>query len=286
MTSEKSYSKKLCIENLKSFHPYAFQEEKQKEKKDLLISIVIPVFNEEYSIKKVIKKIPNHYSYEIIIVDDGSTDNSIKKVREINDQNIKIIQHGKNKGYGAALLTGFRNTAGNIIVTLDSDGQHDPKEIPNLIEPIISNKADMVIGSRYLGKSHYKIPLYTRLGEYFVNTCLRLLFRQKVTNNQCGFRAISSEIINRFTNLRQIGMGFSTELIFKVAFYKFKIIEVPISVNPRYFGSSYVQLFKITKSILSCIVFYTLRWLKLKINNPFLIRISNFFYTEYKKIKN
>ncbi|MHA1337355.1 MAG: glycosyltransferase family 2 protein [Promethearchaeota archaeon] len=95
---------------------------------------------------------PNHQKYEIIIVDDGSTDNSILEIRKIiHNKNIRILQHDKNKGYGAALLTGIKHAKGKIIVTMDSDGQHNPEEIDNLIKPILENKADMTIGSRYKG---------------------------------------------------------------------------------------------------------------------------------------
>ncbi|MFX0036720.1 MAG: glycosyltransferase family 2 protein, partial [Candidatus Hermodarchaeota archaeon] len=95
-----------------------------------LFSVIIPLYNEENTIKNVIQRIPNHQQYEIIIVDDGSTDNSIKKVQEINNRAIKIIKHEKNQGYGAAILTGFEHAIGDILITLDSDGQHNPEEIP------------------------------------------------------------------------------------------------------------------------------------------------------------
>jgi len=133
-----------------------------------LISIIIPLFNEENTIKDVIERIPNHQQYEIILVDDGSTDNSIKKVQEIKDREIKIVTHPKNKGYGEAVLSGFKHATGDILVTLDSDGQHNPEELPNLIKPIINKKADITIGSRYLGKCNYKMPLYVQVGAYFV----------------------------------------------------------------------------------------------------------------------
>ncbi len=103
-----------------------------------LISVVIPVYNEEKSIKNVIDRIPNHQKYEIILVDDGSTDKSFEKVKVIKNRHIKVVKHNINKGYGAAILTGIKSTTGNIIVTLDSDGQHCPEENPKLIHPIMN----------------------------------------------------------------------------------------------------------------------------------------------------
>ncbi|MFX1463497.1 MAG: glycosyltransferase family 2 protein [Promethearchaeota archaeon] len=259
---------------------------KGKINNDPLISVIIPVFNEENTIKNVIERIPNHQEYEIIIVDDGSTDNSIKNVQELQERKVKIVKHTKNKGYGEAVLSGFRQATGDIIVTLDSDGQHNPEEIPQLIKPIINNKADMVIGSRYLGKCHYKMPLYVKVGEFFVQLCMRLLFLQRVYDNQCGFRAFKKEMEKIFSNMRYTDMGFSTEMLFKTAFYKFKILEIPVSVNPRKYGTSYVNLIRITKSISSCIIFYILRKFKLNINRFFLKKFVDYFYRriKYKRI--
>ncbi|MFX1573986.1 MAG: glycosyltransferase family 2 protein [Promethearchaeota archaeon] len=248
-----------------------------------LISIVIPLFNEEKSIKNVIDKIPNHRSYEIIVVDDGSTDNSAKIIKKINSREIKLIRHNRNLGYGAAILSGFKHARGNIIVTMDSDGQHNPEEIPKLIEPVINNQADLVIGSRYLGKCNYKIPLYTRVGEYFISLSLWLLFLQKIYNNQCGFRAFNKGVLKIFKNMRYTQFGFSTEILFKAAFNKFRIVEIPISINPRKFGRSYVNLFNILKSIFSCILFYTFRKLKVDVNHSFIKKFFDYFY---RKIRN
>ena len=224
-----------------------------------LISIVIPLFNEENSIKKVIERIPNHNHYEIIIVDDGSTDNSVKKIREINSRIITIISHEKNKGYGAALQSGFRKAKGDIIVTLDSDSQHKPEEIPNLIEPIIRNEADLVIGSRYLGSHNYKIPLLTKVGELIVKACLKQLYGQVVGNNQSGFRAFKRELLTSLIEIDNNGMAFTTELLLKVMEKNRRVIERPIILDSRIYGSSYVKIFKITLSILSCILIYSLK---------------------------
>ncbi|MHA1479610.1 MAG: glycosyltransferase family 2 protein, partial [Promethearchaeota archaeon] len=154
----------------------------QQTNSDLLISVIIPVYNEENSIKNVIERIPNHRNYEIILIDDGSIDRSVLKIKEIENDNIILLQHQKNLGYGAALITGFKSATGNIIITLDSDGQHKPEEIEKMLKPILQDKADLVIGSRYLGECDYKVPLYTRIGEYCVKICILMLFRQRVGN--------------------------------------------------------------------------------------------------------
>lgn len=171
----------------------------------------------------------------------------------------------------------------HVLITLDSDGQHNPEEISRLIKPLIKNKADIVIGSRFLGKCHYKMPLYARAGAYFINLFLWLLFLQKVYDNQCGFRAFKKDIVKIVKNMRHLGMGFSTEALFKAAYYQYRITEIPVSINSKSFGASYVNLIKINKLIGSCVVFYILRKFKVNLKSSFLKKIIDFFY---KKIRN
>lgn len=244
----------------------------EAEKINPVVSIIIPLFNEEKSIKKVLNRIPNHFYYEIIVVDDGSTDNSVKQVKEIKKKNIHLFNHHRNKGYGAAILTGFEKASGDIIVTLDSDGQHDPREIPKLIEPIVSNQADIVIGSRYLGNCHYSIPFYTRFGEYLINMFLQLFFHQTVKNNQSGFRSFSKDYLILFNNMDFRNFGLCTELLFKAAANNLKIKEVPISVKPRKYGRSYVKLYKILITISACVLKYGLKKFRLTHLIPKFIR--------------
>ena len=258
----------------------------QQNNSDLLVSVIIPVYNEENSIKDVIERIPNHRYYEIILIDDGSTDKSVLKIKEIERDNIIILQHQKNLGYGAALITGFKNATGNIIVTLDSDGQHKPEEIERMIKPILQDKADLVIGSRYLGDCEYKVPLITRIGEYCVNICMLMLFRQRVGNNQAGYRCFRKEILNVLNDNIYMGMGFTTEFLLECAHNKLKILEVPISLKPREHGTSYVNLLEIFKSILNCIVICYLKRSKLKINTSYINTSINTILKLLYRIKN
>lgn len=247
------------------------------DKKEVLISIVIPLYNEEDSIINVLNRIPNHYIHEIIIVDDGSTDNSVNEIKKIKDKNIIIIEHEINRGYGTALKTGIMRSNGDIIVTMDSDGQHDPQEIPKLIKPIIDMKAELCIGSRYIGNSEYVIPLHTRMGEFCISFILWLLFNQKVGNNQSGFRAFRKEAIPYFNNIKNDGMGFTTELLCEFAYQGKKIIEIPINLNKRKFGTSNVKLINVTRSIISCIMKYFLREMHI---NEKIIRTMEIFFLD------
>ncbi|MFO7796116.1 MAG: glycosyltransferase family 2 protein [Promethearchaeati archaeon] len=221
------------------------------------LSIVIPLYNEENSIANVIRNIPYRKSQEIIVVNDGSTDKSVMNAKKLNDKNVRIIHHPQNLGYGAALLTGIKLAKGDIIVTLDSDGQHDPKEIPNIINPIIKGETDIVVGSRYMGTCHYTVPLHTRMGEYVIDKVLWVLFGQPIKNNQSGYRAFNKDVKEIVEKSRFKGMGFTTELLFKSGIRNFKFREVPIEVSERSYGTSYVYLPKLIISILILITYYS-----------------------------
>ncbi|MFX1392257.1 MAG: glycosyltransferase family 2 protein [Promethearchaeota archaeon] len=236
-----------------------------------LISIIIPLYNEEKSIRNIINRIPNFYDYEIIIVDDGSTDNSIEEILKIKRKNIKLIRHKKNQGYGASILDGIKRAKGDIIITIDSDGQHNPEEIPVLIEPLLNNESDIVIGSRYEGKSTYKVALHTRAGEYIVKKSLWVLYHQLIGNNQSGFRAFTKKTLKLFDNIIFSKFGLCTEILFKAGHAGFRIKEVPIIINERRYGVSTNHVGEILKSISSIIFLHFLKKIRIDRIIPKLI---------------
>ena len=142
---------------------------------------------------------------------------------------------------------------------MDSDGQHCPEEIPKLIKPIINKQADIVISSRYLGKCNYRIPSYTKIGENIISLFLWILFRQKVKNNQSGFKAFSKKSVKIFNKMLYNRFGLCTEMIYKAAYYKFILLEIPVSINIRKYGTSYVNLVKLFIAISTCILIYGVR---------------------------
>lgn len=235
-----------------------------KEKKfKYIISIIIPVYNEEKTITSILESLPKKDSIEIIVIDDHSSDNSVKEIENIQKKyNIKLIKHKKNQGYGAAILMGIRNSKGKIIVTMDSDGQHRPEDIYGLVKPILEGKADFTIGSRYLGKYYYNIPLATRLGEAIVEKIIKIFYGQKVQNNQNGFRAFDRKVIHIFNDIKYNGYAFATELILKAAIYRYRIKEVPINLYDRQFGTSRIILNKLALDIFTCVLRYY--WKRLK----------------------
>jgi len=236
---------------------HEYLKEHQSHEEHVLVSVVIPVYNEENTIKSVLEKLPNDVAVEIIVINDCSTDNSIKQIKNAkNFQNIKLVNHSTNQGYGSALLSGIKIAKGDILVTMDSDGQHRSDDLFNLIQPILDGEADITIGSRYKGSYNYKLPLTTRLGEAMLETAILFLFGQRVKNNQNGFRAFHRRTFNIFDNIRFKGYAFTTELILKAALYDYKMKECPIHLLEREHGTSYIVLTKLISSLLLCIGIY------------------------------
>lgn len=236
---------------------------KLKKDSNFTLSIVIPLYNEEKSIRNIINLIPHNDGIEIIVVDDGSTDKSFQEAIE-SDKSIKLIKLDENQGYGNAIVTGVKNASGDIIITMDSDGQHNPNEICRLIEPILNDKADICIGSRYLGQCNYNIPFHTRVGECIIEKTLRLFFRQKVCNNQSGYRALKREAASIFDDIKFNGFTSATEVLIKSKLKGYRVKEVPIVLEPRKYGMSKIRLINLILSLITCFAYYFLIKLRKK----------------------
>ena len=262
-----SILKKKIEDNLESYYQFkgSFHDIKADKvyKEEVLISVVIPVYNEEKTIKVILEKLPKNNKIEVIVIDDNSNDNSLKEIKKAKfNSQLKIIKHGKNRGYGGALLSGIKKAKGQIIVTMDSDGQHRPEDLSNLISPILNQEADIVIGSRYKGSYNYKLPIQTRLGEACLEKIILILFNRKISNNQSGFRAFNRKALELFENIQNLGYAFATEIILKASLNGFRIKEIPITILKREYGSSKIILHKLFLSIISSLFIYFLKKIK------------------------
>ena len=201
--------------------------------KKLFVVAVIPAFNEEKTIAKVVL-LAKKYVDEVIICDDGSTDMTGDIAKELGAHLVKL---SKNMGKGAALKAALEYSKRfnpDIVVTLDADGQHDPSQTPRLIEPIIKGEADLVIGSRYVRESETDAPLYRRLGLDLINLMSRIGGKEFVRDTQSGFRAYPAKVLDLMQQCESDGYGIETEQITVASKNGLRIVEVPISV--RYKG--------------------------------------------------
>lgn len=202
-------------------------------------SVIIPAYNEESGLQGVLGKMVEagfDKKYEIIVVDDGSTDATCQMAKSFP---VKVIRHASNKGYGAALKTGIRKARGEYVIILDSDGQHDPAQIPEVEQMLLEH--DMVIGTR--GKDSFQVKsrqagkwLIRRVGEYLVE--------QKLPDYNSGFRGFDRKIIRDMLHIMPNGFSFSTTST--LAFLKegYSIGILPIRVEERIGRKSNVKFFK------------------------------------------
>jgi len=219
-----------------------------------VISVVIPAYNEEKTIGNVIYSTISTMEnlekpYEIIVVDDGSNDNTRRIATRYK---ATVLSNGKNIGKGYALRKGFRCAQGNIVVTIDADGAHNPKEIPDLIHPLV-NGVDIVAGSRFLYNDRkYSTSRLNRLGNLLFNITIMILTGKRTTDSQTGFRAFKKDVLQKL-NLESLGYEIETEMTVKGLKNGFVVQEKPISCERRKYNISKLKILsdglKILKTI-------------------------------------
>ena len=209
----------------------------------MLLSVIIPVFNEVKTIRQVVDRVQSTpYETEIIIVDDGSIDGTREELKQIDAANIRIFMHEANKGKGAALQTALEHATGDILLIQDADLEYDPSDYSKLLEPIQSGKADVVFGSRFLGAgSHRVLFFWHSLGNRFLTLMANMLNDLNMTDMETGYKVFTREV-QKTIRIRSNRFGFEPEFTAKVARNHFRIFEVPIS----YYGRGYKEGKKIT----------------------------------------
>ena len=200
----------------------------------ITVSVVMPSLNEENTIGICINKVLEVFKkYNIdgeIIVSDNSTDRSPEIARSLG---AKVITP-KKRGYGNAYIEAFKHAKGKYIVLADADNTYDLSEVPKFLEPLMDNKADLVIGNRFKGNIlNGAMPwLHRYIGNPLLTKTLKMLFKVKVSDAHCGMRAITKPSLEKM-NLKMGGMEFASEMIIEASRKKQRIMEVPINYYPR-----------------------------------------------------
>ncbi len=200
------------------------------------VIVAIPAYNEEVAIGSIVLRTLK-YADEVVVIDDGSADHTAEVARLAG---ARVLTHVKNEGKGAGIRDAFsyaRHNGADILVLMDGDGQHDPDEIPLLIEPILDRGADFVNGSRHKAKKN-NAPAYRQLGQRILDGATNAGMGQKITDSQSGFRAFSSKTFGCFA-FRQNGMGIESEMLLEAADAGLQVKEVPIRVRYDVEGSTY-----------------------------------------------
>ena len=205
---------------------------------DIRILVCIPAYNEAETIGEVIKKAKS-YASELIVYDDGSIDNTYEVAKSAGAD--IIIRNPVNNGYGVAIRSLFqvaREKNADVMVTLDSDGQHNAEQIPKILQPVLREGFDIVLGSRFLTSSDsQKVPKYRNIGIKTITKLAQSASYPDVTDSQNGFRAYSKDALLKL-NLFENGMPVSTEILLKAREKGLSIKEVPITVNYDLPGTS------------------------------------------------
>ena len=205
------------------------------EADDLLLSVIVPVFNEERTIAQLldqVRAIP--VAKEIIIVDDFSTDGTRAILEsEVRNADTRVFLHSKNLGKGGAVRTGLQNASGNVVIIQDGDLEYDPRDYPALLRPIIEGRAKAVYGSRFLGE-HKAMYFWHSVGNKFLTLVTNILFDTTLSDMETCYKVFTRDIADSL-NIRQMRWGIDPEITAKILRQGHRIYEVPISYNGREF---------------------------------------------------
>ena len=237
------------------------------EKSSFKLSIVIPCYNEIHTIEKIINKIEkslNTYKYEnfeIIVVDDFSTDGTREKLNQISEnKNINIFLHSENQGKGAAVKSAIKLAKGDLIIIQDADLEYDPYDYDRLLTPFFETDADVVYGSRFIGGGKYvRIHFFWHyLANKIITFICNLFTNLNLTDVETGYKVFRSSSIKNI-NLIEKSFSFEPEVTIKIYKKKYKFFEVPISYNGRSYDQGKKIQFKDAFIALKAILIYSIK---------------------------
>jgi glycosyltransferase involved in cell wall biosynthesis len=225
--------------------------------------VCIPAYNVSSKIGEIVNR-ARPYASEVIVCDDGSGDDT---AREAQAAGATVIRHRVNKGYGSAVKTLFRTAKeknADVMVTLDADGQHDPDQIPNIVEPILTEGFDIVIGSRFINTGgREKVPSYRSFGIKTLTLLTKVASYRNITDAQSGFRAYRKAALSQI-QLYEDGMAVSAEILLRASEQNLSIKEVPITITYDTEGTSTMNPLSHGATVLRSIILF------LSIRHPLL----------------
>jgi len=207
--------------------------EKSKRGITLKLSVIVPVYNERETVREILERVRAvEVEKEIVVVDDGSTDGTRDILREEETRgDLRVVYHPQNRGKGAAIRTGLQHATGDVILIQDADLEYDPRDYPRLLQPILEGHAEVVYGSRFLGKRESML-FWHALGNRFLTLATNLLYGVTLSDMETCYKVFKAEVIKSIP-LRARRFEFEPEVTAKVLKRGYHIHEVPISYSGR-----------------------------------------------------
>jgi glycosyltransferase involved in cell wall biosynthesis len=204
------------------------------------LSVVIPAYNERDTVHALMKRVaaapvPESMEIEIIVVDDGSADGTrdlLQELEKAQNPPFRLIMHPENRGKGAALRTGFEHATGDIILVQDADLEYNPRDYPQLLQPILDDEADVVYGSRFLGGPHRVLFFWHYLGNLFLTMLSNMLTDLNLSDMETCYKVFRAEVLKDI-KLYSNRFGIEPEMTAKISKANVRIYEVPISYHGR-----------------------------------------------------
>jgi glycosyltransferase involved in cell wall biosynthesis len=238
---------------------------------DLVLSVVIPVYNERHTLDEILRQVRAvPIAKQIILVDDCSTDGTRERLRQLaeTERDLTIVFHDRNRGKGAALRTGFARATGQLVIVQDADLEYDPAQYPQLIQPIVEGKADVVYGSRFIGETHRVLFYWHSLANRFLTMLSNMFTNLNLTDMEVCYKVFRREVIQGIT-LKSDRFGFEPEVTAKIARFtvppidgrparRCRIYEMPVAYNGRDYKEGKKIGWKDGVQALYCIVRYAL----------------------------
>jgi glycosyltransferase involved in cell wall biosynthesis len=209
-----------------------------------LLSVVVPVYNEESTVLEVIARVRRlETPLEVVVVDDGSTDSTAERLREVaGDDGVTVLRHAANRGKGAALRTGFAQARGEIVAVLDADLEYDPVDLGALMQPILDGVADAVYGSRLSGGRPQRVFMFWHLvGNRFLTLVTNVLFNTTLSDMETGYKVLRREVLDGI-RIRSDDFTVEPELTAKLLKRGVRLYELPVA----YYGRTYAEGKKVT----------------------------------------
>jgi glycosyltransferase involved in cell wall biosynthesis len=200
----------------------------------MTLSVIVPVYNEENTIRELVSRVEKvGLADEIVLVDDGSKDGTPAILRELaKAKHIRLIEHERNRGKGAAVRTGIEAASMDLILIQDADLEYDPRDYPALLQPIEEDRADVVYGSRFLGGARRPILFWNMVANRMLTLMTNVLYNNILTDMETGYKLFRSEVIKNIP-IHANSFDFEPEITAKLLKRKVRIFEVPITFNPR-----------------------------------------------------